>query len=194
MSRCPHGMTCGSDSRKEGSWRFESLHRKKDGTVIPVEISANYVSFGGREYDWAYSVDISERKRAENELTRSYEVIKTTVDSMAKTEEALRKSEEGLKRAQEIAHLGSWELDLRKDHLTWSDEVYRIFGLQPQEFKATYEAFLEAVHPDDRAAVDAAYSDSLREGRDFYEIEHRVVRKSDNEVRIVHEKCDSHSR
>jgi len=105
-------------------------------------------------------------------------------------EEALQYSEEMMKRAQEIAHLGSWELDLLTNHLTWSDEVYRIFGLQPQEFKATYEAFLDAVHPDDRAAVDAAYSGSLREGRDSYEIEHRVVRKSTGELRIVHEKCD----
>ncbi len=169
--------------KKEGSWRAESLHRKKDGTVIPVEISANYVSFGGKEYDWVYSTDISERKRTENE-------IRTTIDGMEKAEEALLKSEERLKRAQEIAHLGSWELDLRNDHLTWSDEVYRIFGLQPQEFKATYEAFLEAVHPDDRAAVDAAYSGSLRDGRDSYEIEHRVVRKANSEVRVVHEKCD----
>ena len=86
--------------------------------------------------------------------------------------------------------LGSWELDVVNDRLTWSDEVYRIFGLQPQEFQATYEAFLEAVHPDDRAAVDAAYSNSLREGRDSYEIEHRVVRKSGGQVRIVHEKCE----
>ena len=42
----------------------------------------------------------------------------------------------------------------RADRLTWSDEVYRIFGLMPQDFAATYEAFLAAVHPDDRAAVD----------------------------------------
>jgi PAS domain S-box-containing protein len=101
----------------------------------------------------------------------------------------LRESEERLKRSQEIAHLGSWELDLVRNELTWSDEVYRIFGLQPQEFAATYEAFLESVHPDDRSAVDAAYSDSLREGRDTYEIEHRVVKKSTGEIRIVHEKC-----
>jgi PAS domain S-box-containing protein len=113
--------------------------------------------------------DITERKRAE---------------------EALRKSEERLKRSQEIAHLGSWELDLVNNHLSWSDEVYQIFGLQPREFGATYKAFLEAVHPNDRAAVDAAYSGSLREGRDSYEIEHRVVRKSSGEVRIVHEKCE----
>ena len=102
---------------------------------------------------------------------------------------SFQESEGRLKRAQEIAHLGSWELDLVNNRLSWSDEVYRIFGLRPQEFVATYEAFLEAVHPDDRAAVSAAYSGSLREGRDTYEIEHRVVRKSTGEIRYVHEKC-----
>jgi PAS domain S-box-containing protein len=105
-------------------------------------------------------------------------------------EEALRESERLLACSQEISHLGSWELDLVNKKLTWSDEVYRIFGLQPQEFGATYEAFLEAIHPDDRAAVDTAYSGSLREGRDTYEIEHRIIRKSDGEIRIVHEKCE----
>jgi two-component system CheB/CheR fusion protein len=104
--------------------------------------------------------------------------------------ESLRQSEERLSRAQEIAHLGSWELDLINNRLTWSDEVYRIFGLEPQEFAATYEAFLERVHPDDRAAVDDAYSGSLREGRDAYEVEHRVVRRGTGEIRYVHEKCE----
>ena len=116
-----------------------------------------------------YAFDITERKRAE---------------------EALRNNEKRLNRSQAIAHLGSWELDLANNRLTWSDEVYRIFGLQPQEFGATYDEFLEAVHPDDRAAVDAAYSGSLREGRDTYEIEHRIVRKSTGEIRYVHEKCE----
>ncbi|MDO8682575.1 MAG: MEDS domain-containing protein, partial [Armatimonadota bacterium] len=105
-------------------------------------------------------------------------------------EEALRKSERRLNRSQEIAHLGSWELDLVKNELTWSDEVYRIFGLQPQEFAATYEAFLDVVHPDDRTAVDEAYSSSVREGKSTYEIQHRVVRKSTGEVRWVHERCE----
>ncbi|HEX9778396.1 MAG TPA: response regulator [Geopsychrobacteraceae bacterium] len=104
--------------------------------------------------------------------------------------DSLGESEHRLARAQEIAHLGSWELDLVNNNLTWSDEVYRIFGQQPQEFGATYAAFLEAVHPDDRAAIDAAYSGSLREGRDTYEIEHRVVRKATGEIRYVHEKCE----
>ncbi len=107
-----------------------------------------------------------------------------------KSEEALRESEARLARAQEIAHLGSWELDLVNNRLTWSDEVYRIFGLQPGEFDASYEAFLEATHPDDRAAVDAAYSESLRDGRGSYETEHRIVRRGTGEVRVVHEKCE----
>ena len=104
-------------------------------------------------------------------------------------EESLRRSEERLKRAQEIAHLGSWELDLIDNRLVWSDEVYRIFGLEPQEFVSTYGAFLERVHPDDREAVEAAYSGSIRENRDVYEIEHRVIRKDTGEIRFVHERC-----
>lgn len=104
--------------------------------------------------------------------------------------ESLHRGRERLNRAQEIAHLGSWELDLACNELTWSDEVYRIFGLRPQEFGATYEAFLERVHPEDRAAVDAAYAGSLRENRATYEIDHRVVRKDTGEIRIVHEKCE----
>lgn len=100
-----------------------------------------------------------------------------------------KQAEERLKRSQEIAHLGSWELDHLNNRLSWSDETYRIFGFQPQEFEATYKAFLEAVHPEDRGTVDAAYSSSITEGKDSYEIEHRVVRKSTGEIRYVYEKC-----
>jgi PAS domain S-box-containing protein len=119
------------------------------------------------------------------------EILAVGVDmtELKRAEEALKASDEQLKRAQEIAHVGSWELDLVNDRLYWSDEAYRIFGLKPQQFGATYEAFLEAVHPDDRAAVDAAYSDSIRDGKTSYEVEHRVVRRGTGEIRVVQEKC-----
>lgn len=158
---------------------WESIARacREDGTnLITREVivgertyqqTIHYVSEVGRIR--IYGAEITKRKRAENLLSEN---------------------ENRLKRSQEIAHLGSWELDVATNLLTWSDEVYRIFGLQPQEFGASYEAFLEAVHPDDRAAVDAAYSGSLQEGKDTYEIEHRVVRKSTGEIRYVHEKCE----
>jgi PAS domain S-box-containing protein len=93
-------------------------------------------------------------------------------------------------RVQEIAHLGSWELDLTTGLLTWSDEVYVIFGFMPQEFPASNEAFFEAVHPEDRDAVNTAYSGSVAENKDCYEIEHRIVRPHSGEVRYVQEKCE----
>ena len=105
------------------------------------------------------------------------------------TEEALRESEKLLARSQEIAHLGTWKLDLSTNDLTWSDEVYRILGCKPQEFATTYEAFLDFVHPDDRVVVDDTYSSSLLEGRGGYDIEHRITRKDTGEVRYVREQC-----
>jgi PAS domain S-box-containing protein len=132
---------------------------------------------------WAYVRLYQQEQEKSRELEAS-------IARRKQAEEELRESEARLKRSQAMAHLGSWELDVVNDVLTWSDEVYRIFGLKPQEFKATYGAFLEAVHPDDRQAVDDAYSGSLREGRDTYEIEHRIVGKSNGEVRSVHEKCE----
>ncbi|MHB8910974.1 MAG: PAS domain S-box protein [Syntrophales bacterium] len=102
----------------------------------------------------------------------------------------LREREARMNKAEEIARVGSWEFDLATNRLTWSDETYRIFGLPPQSFAPTYRAFLDTVHPDDRSAVDAAYAGSLRDGRDMYEIEHRIVRKATGEIRYVREKCE----
>jgi PAS domain S-box-containing protein len=102
---------------------------------------------------------------------------------------SLKESTDFLNAAQAIANVGSWKLDLASNQLSWSDEVYRIFGLEPQQFGATYEAFLDIVHPEDRCAVDAAYSSSLKNGQQAYEITHRIVRSGSGEVRWVHEKC-----
>ncbi len=101
-----------------------------------------------------------------------------------------REAEAMLAQAQKVAHLGSWELDLVSHKLLWSDEVYNIFGLKPQEFGATYAAFLEYTHPQDREMVNNAYAQSLKDGSGGYEIEHRVVRRDTGEVRVVHEKCE----
>ena len=110
------------------------------------------------------------------------------VTARRRAEEALQESEAMLARSQEVAHVGSWTLDLRSGDLSWSEETYRIFGLSPEEFEGSYEAFLECVHPDDRAAVEAAYSSSLKEGKDTYEIEHRLIHRS-GKVRYVLERC-----
>jgi PAS domain S-box-containing protein len=101
-------------------------------------------------------------------------------------DDALRRSESLLREAQSLAEMGSWELNLRSGELTWSDEVYRIFGIDPEQFGASYDAFLAAIHPDDRTAVDDAYRRSL-ETREPYEIEHRLL-ATDGQVKYVRER------
>jgi len=100
----------------------------------------------------------------------------------------LNKTIEVLKEAQSVGHVGHWELDLRLNHLSWSDEIYRIFGLDPQSFGATYEAFLERVYPDDRDKVNEAYTSSLREKRPYH-IVHRIIRADNSALRYVEERC-----
>ena len=122
----------------------------------------------------------------------SYSSIKLSKTLAAKDKMGilLAENKNFLERSQEIAHLGSWELDLINDRLTWTEEVYRIFGLSSEQTGATYEGFLQAIHPDDRNMVDKVYTSSFSNNLDKYEIEHRIIRRNNGEIRFVHEKCE----
>ncbi|NWF36311.1 PAS domain S-box protein [Mariprofundus sp. KV] len=102
------------------------------------------------------------------------------------TEEMLLKAETLHEEAQSVAHIGHWELDLINDKLFWSDENYRIFGVEPGSVN-TYETFLERVHPDDLDDVNSAFTASL-DNRTAYNIEHRLL-MADGAVKWVHEQC-----
>jgi len=101
----------------------------------------------------------------------------------------LQTSERGLAEAQRISQLGSWELDLTTDTLLWSDEIYRIFEIDREQFGATYEAFLDAIHPEDREMVNQAYTSSL-ENKVPYVVEHRLLMR-DGRIKFVHERCET---
>ena len=118
-----------------------------------------------------------------------YLAVKEDITLRKISENALRKSEANLLKAQEIAKLGCWELDLVTNELIWSDEIYRIFEINPDKFGASYEAFLDTVHPDDRDLVNNAYSESLRT-KEPYTIEHRLLMK-DGRVKYVTESCET---
>jgi len=96
-------------------------------------------------------------------------------------------NESSLIEAQHIAQVGSWELNLENNKLIWSDEIYRIFEITSSKFEASYEAFLQRVHPDDRDFVDRAYSESLN-NQTLYDIEHRLL-MPDGSIKYVVEKC-----
>ena len=108
-------------------------------------------------------------------------IVSTFVGHLSEVSEARGK---GLAETQRIAHLGNWHRDIRTNKLWWSDEVYRIFGIAQQGGGVTYDAFLEAVHPEDRDALQKAAGAAL-EGAP-YGLVHRVVRP-DGEVRWVRE-------
>ncbi len=102
-------------------------------------------------------------------------------------EEALRHSELELSIAQKIGKMGNWVYDIEKNELWWSDEVYRIFGLDPKEFSASYQAFLNMVHPEDREFVDST-NKKIMKNKKNYSMDHRVV-LPDGSIRTVHQEC-----
>lgn len=91
------------------------------------------------------------------------------------TKELARRLERQLESAQQITHMGSWEWDVATNVVTWSDELYRIYGLEPRICEITFESFLARVHPDDRARTTAAVTKALETGGRFSYPE-RIVR------------------
>jgi two-component sensor histidine kinase len=112
------------------------------------------------------------------------------IQELKETEKALLKSEARLNEAQRLAKVGAWELDLLTNELIWTDEIFRIFEIDKNKFQASYEGFLNTIHPKDRGMVDKAYTDSLID-KEPYEITHRL-KMSDGRVKYVHEKCKSY--
>lgn len=97
------------------------------------------------------------------------------VTEARETQERLEVSEARLAEAQTVARLGSWETDLATLNVFWSQEIYRIFGVEPAAFSPTHQGFLEFVHPDDRLAVDAAFKAAIEAPTALNSIEHRIV-------------------
>ena len=162
--------------------------------VLAPVAEAGYVNIYGR--------DVTEQKKAERalqktrdelekkvqqrtaELSHTVDVLQEEVRERTLTQQALQQSESRLRDAQRIAYIGNWDWDIVNNWLWWSDEIYRTFGLRPQEFEATYEAFLSHVHPDDREFVKQSVSEALYEHKP-YGIVHRILRPDGTE-RIVH--------
>jgi PAS domain S-box-containing protein len=148
---------------------LEIQHR--DGLIMPVLYNAAVYrdETGQVSGVFAAARDVTEQRQAEEEL---------------------RHSEARLKEAERIALLGNWELDLVTNVLSWSDEIYRIFELDPGQFGASYEALLNAVHPGDRDLVDQAYTDSVK-NRAPYDIVHRLLMQ-DGRIKYVNERCETY--
>ena len=101
----------------------------------------------------------------------------------------IRKSEQQLARAQKISHLGCWEWDVVSGKTSWSDELYRIFGIEPGSIPASYKGFLERVHPEDREAVKRVVRNALKKCQSFISHYCRIVRP-DGSIRTIYGQGD----
>jgi PAS domain S-box-containing protein len=94
---------------------------------------------------------------------------------VAERTEQIRQNERLLADAQHLARLGSWQWDVATNRVTWSDELYRIYGLQPDSFSATFEGYLAYVYPEDQSIARTAIERALRSHQPFT-FEERIVR------------------
>jgi|GEM_PF-806511 len=151
-------------ANREGRHAFESLHVRKDGSRFPVLVHATAV-----------------HDEAGNVLYRVVNVRDITAELHAR--EVLERSRARMAEAQRIARLGNWEWEEGSDRLFWSDELYRIYGLEPGEPMGP-RRFNDLLHPEDRAMVDARFAATWGRGEPF-RLEYRIVRP-DRQVRVLH--------
>ncbi len=158
------------DLQQRGSWQGELIARRHDGSLANLQLSASMVKDDADQpfYMMASFVDVTQSKQTEAELQHNRDL---------------------LNEAQRLGQLGSWELNLASGELRWTDEVYRIFELDPAQFSPSYENFLNVIHPDDRDKVNRAYTQSL-ENHQPYDIEHRLL-LADGRIKWVREHCSS---
>ena len=141
--------------------------QRPDGKIVPIEFKPKEIEILGMRYLQSITRDITKPKQAE---------------------EALKVSEERYAMAQRAANIGSWDWNILTGDLQWSDRIEPMFGFTPGEFGATYEAFLNCVHPEDRRYVENSVNAAV-EKNESYNIEHRII-WPDGTVRWVSETGD----
>lgn len=151
-------------AKEKGQYRCEGWRKRKDGSVFWAEtvLTAIYNKEGELQGFAKIVRDETERRMAENEL---------------------RKNQEQLAMAQRLAHLGSWEWDLKEPSLTWSDELYRIYGLDKNEEDLVTKVNT-MTHPDDIERVTGIINESKKTHKPF-EFYYRIIRE-DGTIRNLH--------
>ena len=142
-------------------------HIKKNGKIIYVKIKAKFITFEERKVRLVTSVDVTNEVEAQNKL---------------------KETNSKLQIASEIANLGYWTNDLVKSEIQWSDEVYKIFEVNPETFELTLENIKNSFHPDDSFEFDSNLNFSF-DGKNTMETERRIITGS-GEIKWVLERIN----
>jgi PAS domain S-box-containing protein len=129
--------------------------------------------------------DLERRVEARTrEMQGVVENLRREIQERERAQDALEESEARLREAQRVARVGSWEWDIERNSLWWSDELYEIYGLERETFPGTHESFLERVHPEDRPYVRRVI-EAAHQNKQPFNYEHRIVR-ADGAVVSLH--------
>jgi PAS domain S-box-containing protein len=163
----------------EGSVRnVEARYRMRDKSVRIGLSTAEVIELSGEPCMLAVTADITERKQAE-------EALRTSEQQQHRIAQQLETERARLIEAQAVAKVGSWEIDLPNLEITWSEQIHRIFETDPSQFRPRRPDFVELIHPEDRAKVDAAFEASIEKGASST-VEYRIV-MADGRVKLLEE-------
>lgn len=118
------------------------------------------------------------------------DAIEINKDALQETNRELSSNKQLLVQAQNIARMGSWVFNVPESKLSWSDETYDIFGVDPRHVDDLYDTLVTVIHEGDRERVLQSFAQSIELGKKDYEVEHRILRPSDGRIRYIHEKCE----
>lgn len=170
-----------------GEWKLYVVpkHNKINSAIWFVIIGFLIALTGGRII-WYLN---GQSERFERVISKKLEEQETHLKIIHETTESqIKSSASNLNRAQKIAKIGSWQLNLKTNDLTWSEEVYRIIEKDPNNFKITLEAFYNIIHPDDRDSVIKTIKASI-ENKKPYQLTYRLL-FDDNRIKYLDEQCE----
>ncbi|MGA1868844.1 MAG: PAS domain S-box protein [bacterium] len=180
QSECTHSEPIKVHGNVKGSLEISYREKDRGSDKDLIKIIAKRIG------------EIIERKQAEEELIKhrdhlehmvnertvelkmSNEQLKKEIAERKEVEKKLQGNRDRLAKAQEIGHIGDWEWDITEGTITWSDEVYRLFGYEPKAVDITYDIYRDRVYPDDFIHLNMAIHDTLKNGNS-YEIEYRII-------------------
>ncbi len=143
---------------EEGTWRGDNRLKHRDGHLIPVDQTLFII-------------------RDEDDEVESLATIMIDITDRLEAERRIREVNERFTLAKESINLGVWDWDVQNDNLVWDDTMYKLYGINKEDFSGAYEAWTSGLHPDDAEASAAALQAAL-EGKGEFDIEFRVVHSS----------------
>jgi PAS domain S-box-containing protein len=172
LNRC-----CGTDA---AAWREESRALRTGLPNGPLELNG-WRTRKDRSRYWSNAVLTAVHDHAGKR--RGFVEVSRDITEHKDVDDRLRRTQEQLAEAEQLAQLGSWERDLIEDRVWWSDELYRIFGLVPNESPPSYQALLDRIHPDDRGRLDRTVQGILTDPGSF-RMRIKILRP-DKRVRVL---------